>query len=304
MVNKITGKRLKNLIVYDGIKIVALSVIVCLIAVLVFNAFAKKPSAGQDFRLIVDEDVFVGDDANEFLDYMFYSGAENGGFSYETLQGQLVYLRSNDESPKSYVLSGVHVELHEDDVCVLLEGIYVDYISQNNAVKIDEYLNSAKQFLLDNGLCDENGVFNVDKVNAYFESTRGKDSRFKTADQIEVGKANELKRLKAIWNNATALQNCFALHKELLDEREYTYGNFTDKGYFALNVGALNGNSQTGKYVENLFKRAYQDENNETVYTADGIYIALGKNLDANGDLFYENLAFLYTLIKTYSTYI
>ncbi len=304
MVNKITGKRLKNLIVYDGIKIVVLSVIVCLVLVLVFNAFAKKPTDGQDFRLIVDEDVIVGDDMNGFFNSLFDNGVENGGFSYETLQGQVVYLRSNDESPKNYVLTGIYVELNQDDVCVLLEDIYVKYLSQSNAVKIDVYVQNAKQFLLDNGLCDENGVFNVDKVNAYFERTRGKDSRFKTAKQIEEGKANELKRLKAIWNNATALLRCFELHKELLDEREYTYGEFTDKGYFGLNLGALNGNAQTGKYVEDLFKRSYENESGETVYTTDGIYVALGNNLDADGDLYYENLAFLYTLIKTYSTYI
>lgn len=304
MVNKITGKRLKNLIAYDGVKIAVLSVIVCLIVILIFNAFAKKPSNGQDFRLIVDEDILVGDDMGGIFDNLFDGGVENGGFSYETLQGQLVYLRSNDESPKNYVLSSIYTELNHDDVCVLTEEIYVEYVSFHNAVKIDVYVDSAKQFLIDNGLCNIDGVFNEDNVNAYFEKTRGKDSRFKTTAQKKEGKANELKRLKAIWNNATALQNCFALHPELLDEREYTYGNFTTKGYFAIKVGALNGNEQAGNSVENLFKRSYEDKSGNKGYTTDGIYIALGNNPDADGDLFYEKLAFLYTLIKTYSTYI
>lgn len=304
MVNKITAKRLKNLISYDWLKMVALSVIVCIVVILVFNAFAKKPSDGQDFRLVIDQDVIVeSDEINSVFDALFEGGVENGGFSYETLQGQVVYLRENDESPKSYILGGVYAELNQDDVCVLLEDVYVQYISQNNAVKIDEYLNSAKQFLISEGLCNSLGEFDVDKVNSYFETTRGKDARFKTAEQISKGKEEELKRLKAIWNNATALQKCFQDHPELLDERSYTYGAYENTGKFAINLSKLNGNGASGRNIENLFKRSYE-EGDQTLYTVEGIYIALGQTSDADGDLFYEKLAFLYTLIKTYSTFI
>ena len=71
MVNKITRKRLKNVIVYDGLKIILLSVIICIIAVLVFNAITKKPSDGQDFKLIVDDELITGDDTNPFFAELF-----------------------------------------------------------------------------------------------------------------------------------------------------------------------------------------------------------------------------------------
>ena len=304
MVNKITGKRLKNLISYDWLKMLALSVIVCIVVILIFNAFAKKPSDGQDFRLVIDQDVIVeGDEIKGVFDTLFDGGVEKGGFSYETLQGQVVYLRGNDESPKSYILGGVYAELNQDDVNILLEDVYLEYIAQNNAVKIDEYLISAKQFLLDNGLCNSLGEFDADKVNSYFETTRGKDTRFKTAEQIKKGKEDELKRLKAIWNNATALQKCFEEHPELLDERTYLFGTYENTGKFAINLSKLNGNSESGKYIENLFKRSYVKDD-QTLYTVEGIYLTVGQTSDADGDLFYEKLAFLYTLIKTYSTFI
>lgn len=304
MVNKITGKRLKNLISYDWLKMLALSVIVCIVVILIFNAFAKKPSDGQDFRLVIDQDVIVeGDEIKGVFDTLFDGGVEEGGFSYETLQGQVVYLRGNDESPKSYILGGVYAELNQDDVNILLEDVYLEYIAQNNAVKIDEYLISAKQFLLDNGLCNSLGEFDVNRVNSYFETTRGKDTRFKTAEQIKKGKEDELKRLKAIWNNATALQKCFEEHPELLDERTYLFGAYENTGKFAINLSKLNGNSESGKYIENLFKRSYVKDD-QTLYTVEGIYLTVGQTSDADGDLFYEKLAFLYTLIKTYSTFI
>lgn len=304
MVNKITGKRLKNLISYDWLKMVALSVIACIVVILTFNAIAKKPSDGQDFRLIIDQDVIVEEDEiKSVFDTLFDGGVEEGGFSYETLQGQVVYLRENDESPKSYVLDGVYGELNQDDVCIILEDVYLGYIAQNNAVKIDEYLISAKQFLLDNELCNSLGEFDVNKVNSYFETTRGKDTRFKTAEQIKKGKEDELKRLKAIWNNATALQKCFEEHPELLDERTYTYGEYQITGKYAINLSKLDGDSESGRYIENLFKRSYEKDD-QVLYTVEGIYLAVGQTGDADGDLFYEKLAFLYTLIKTYSTFL
>ena len=302
MVNKITKQRLKNVIVYDGVKILALSVILCVVLILIFNAFAKKPSNGQAFKFVIDENIHVGDDVNGFMDDLFESGSENGGFSYEILQGETVYLRSNDESPKEYVLNNVYAELSQDDVCVLEEEIYLQYISRNNAVDLVDYVKSAKTFLLNEGICNAGGEFDVSAVNAYFEKTRLKDSRFRTSEQIEKGKKDELDRLKAIWKNATALDTCFATHPEVLDERTFTIGDYTKTGKFALKIDVFDG--KDGKLVENLFKRSYLDENEETVYTTSGIYITVGNNLQDDGDLYYENLAVLYTLINTYSTFI
>ena len=302
MVNKITGKRLKNVIVYDGLKIILLSVIICIIAVLVFNAITKKPSDGQDFKLIVDDELITGDDTNPFFAELFSNGVENGGYSYETLKGELMYLKGNDESPKSYMLNNVYADIAQDDVCVLAEDTYLGYVSRNNAIDLLQYVDGALNYLTSEGLCDLNGVFNVDKVNAYFDRTRGKDSRFKTEEQIKKGKEDELKRLKAIYNNATKLKNCFQAHPELLDQRTFTYGGVEITGKFALVLDKFDGNND--RRIENLFKRAYKDEGGEVKYTTQGIYIAIGNNSIENGDLFYENLAFLYTLINTYSTYL
>ncbi len=297
MVNKITKSRLKTLIQYDFWKIIAISVIVCIVLVLIFNGVAKKPSEGQDFRIVIDEDVFMGEEIDGLFEDLFTKGPESGGFSYEMLKGETIILRSSEENPKNYVLNGVYAELGQDDALILTEEIYLNYLNANNAVSIKQYIESALNYY--STFCDSNGNLVDEKVYDNFTKTRGKDSRFRTSAEIEEGKKQELKRIKAVYSNATALKNCFELHPELLDE-ERTVGQ--NKGNFAVRISKFNGNGD--KRIEKLFKRAVIDENEQTAYTTEGIYLVIGENSNENGDLFYENLAVLYTIINKYTTYL
>ena len=102
---------------------------------------------------------------------------------------------------------------------------------------------------------------------------------------------------------ATALESCFASHPELLDkEREANFLGKKVNGVYALNLGKLAG--KQGEDVSKLFYLPKTDEEGNVSYIADGIFVAIGNNSNENGDLYYEMLAVLYTLIENYTNYL
>ncbi len=304
MVDKITKRKLKNFFVYDAWKVVVVSAILCVIFVLIFNFVSKKPTDGQDFKILIDDDIVIGKEIDNFFKDLFTKNPTEGGFSYEMLKGETVIVNETDDNPEEYLLSSVYCDLNYDDVCILGEKLYLEYLNiQGGAVDINEYIAGAKAFLTNGGFCDANGTFNEREVNRYFDRTRKGDSRFRTKEQKEQGRKDELERLKGIWFMATSLEVCFENNPQLLDvEREGT-NEVGQKvtGRYALNLGALDG----GYYgdVTNLFSRVEVDGNG-TSYTANKVYLAIGKNKKENGDLYYEMLAVLYQIINNCSSYL
>lgn len=303
MVNRITKRRLRLFLIYDLWKVVVVSVLVCAILLLAFNFVAKKPTDGQEFKILIDDDIAMGNDIGGLFEDLFTKKPTEGGFSYEMLKGDTTYMYSSDENPEEYLLQTVYGDLNYDDVVILAEDLYLKYLQMGMATDINKYIASAKKFLIDNDLCNELGEFNEQKVNEYFNKTRKRDSRFRTKAEKEQGRIDELERLKGIWFMATSLESCFASHPELLDEERE--GNFLGKkvnGVYALNLGALVG--KQGKDASNLFYLTKADDKGDITYTADGIFVAIGNNSNENGDLFYEMLAVLYTLIENYTNYL
>lgn len=301
MVNKITKPRLKTFIAYNTVKMIIVTLIACIILVLIFNGVGKHPTDGQDFKLIIDSNIKIGKDVIDLFSDLKNRDEEDGGFSYEMLKGEPFILRGSDENPTSYNLNSIYVPLSYDDVCVLPEDIFKDYVTAGNAKRIDLYITEAlafcNQFLV-GGEIDANKVFN------YFELTRGKDSRFITKEQKEQGKNSELKRIKAIYKNANLLKDCFNAHPELLYNCSYkseTFGQ-TFEGAYAINISNLKGRED--KNIANLFQINKEVSEKEPIVTTEGIYLAVGDTFDKTGDLFYEQLAFLVTLIKNYTNYL
>lgn len=304
MVDKITKKKLKNFFIYDAWKIVVLSAILCVVFVLIFNFVSKKPSDGQDFKMMLDDDIVMGTGIDSLFEDLFTTKASEGGFSYEMLKGETMYMYNTEENPEEYLLGSVYGELYYDDVVIMGETLYLKYLSMGGAAAdINEYIKDAKCFLLDNGLCNTDGVFDEQRVNEYFDKTRKGDSRFRTKAEKEQGRKDELDRLKGIWFMATSLESCFEQHPELLDDEREGTNEIGKKvnGRYALHLGALDG----GIYgnITSVFSRVEIDDSGNTSYVADGIYVAIGKNKEENGDLYYEMLAVLYQLIENYSTY-
>ena len=143
MVDKLTKRKLKNFFVYDAWKVVVLSAVVCIILVLVFNFISKKPTDGQDFKLMLDDDIVMNSkiDIDGLFEGLFTSKPTEGGFSYEMLKGETMYMYGSDENPEDYLLGGVYGELYYDDVCVLGETLYLSYLKMHGgAVDIEKYI--------------------------------------------------------------------------------------------------------------------------------------------------------------------
>ena len=299
MVNKITKKRLKTFIQYDAVKALLAAVLACVFFVLVFNGFGKQPSDGQSFKVIVDANISIGEDFVTLSESLKHSDNNNDGFSYEILSYEKINLYGTDETPAPSNLLTNYVPLSYDDVCVLTQTVLDVYLKNGCAKELNQYINEAliytSQFLV-------NGEFDEQKVYNYFDSTRGKDVRFKTAEQKQKGKENELKRIKAIYNNATALKECFEKHPELLYNASYELLGETFEGAYAINFGKLVG--KDGAKAENLFNTNTVINGNEEITTTDGIFVVVGDTYDKTGDLFFEPLAFLVNLIKSYTNYL
>ena len=103
MVNKITKARLKNFIWYNSAKILILTVILSVVLGLLFNFVEKKPTDGQDFKILIDESITLGVEIDELFSDLFTSDEDGGGFSYEILKGETIIARNSNENPKDYV---------------------------------------------------------------------------------------------------------------------------------------------------------------------------------------------------------
>lgn len=308
MDNKITKQRLKTFFVYDAVKLIASVLIVVFALLIVFNAVAKKPSSGQDFYLLLADNIVIGDEGLLFAQSVMDEDVENYGFSYDILR--TTNMRIQDAGYSSAYMMNTYVELGEDDVFVLADkddGLYSSYIKTNSAREINAYIEDALTYVKSNGFVDETGNFNEQKIRKNFNATRGGDTRFEKENAYNTGARNEIKRIKAIYKNATVLKLVLQRHPELFYKEEQVIykDEVIQSGYFGLRLSALNGKGD--KTVANMFTTAVKTTVNdeETVsYTTENIVLLIGNNRYDEGDLFFESLAFINKLIDTYSTFI
>jgi hypothetical protein len=306
MDNKITLKRLKNFLIYDSIKLIACVVGVVFLLLIIFNAVAKKPTEGQDFYMLISDDVICSTEGYNLV--YKTKNDEKFNFSYDVLRVNNMHI-----DPSGYTngyLMNTYVELGEDDVFIASdlegEGLYESYVKSNFAREVFAYVTDAKNYVIKNGFLNDDGSINVEKVRRNFISTRGKDTRFEKDADFEKGVLSEVERIKSIYENAIIFEKVLQNHPELLYKHEtVTYQDrVIAEGYFALNLEKLNGKNEN--FISNAFTRCIvvNEELGTIEYTSSGIVLMFGNNLVDEGDLYFEGLAFVNNLINTYSTFI
>ena len=308
MDNKITLQRLKTFFIYDSIKLLACVIGVVFFLVIVFNAIAKKPTSGQDYFVMVADNVYIGNDGYNFVHKVNGNEVDNYGFSYDILRVNNMVIDPTGYS--SGYLMNTYAELNEDDVFIVadVEGstMYDNYINSYFAVGINDYIESALKYVTSNGFISETGVVNEEKIRSNFIKTRGEDTRFETEKLFNEGLNNEVNRIKAIYKNANILKQVLLNHPELYHETEQIiYNNeVIFEGVFGLKLSALPGKGDNK--ITNMYYRAITVDANAGIvdYTAEGIVLLVGNNYSSEGDLFFENLAYINSLINTYSSFI
>lgn len=302
MDSKITKTRLKTFFFYDFIKVVAVAVVLCFSGLVVFNWVGEKPTQAQIFYVMCDPDVIIGSEGGLIPVETAQKGCENGGFSYDILDVSTSNLNVGAYSA-SYMLR-TSIELGDDDIFITAEELGREYLEKYAAADIVGLVKKAQQYCTDNNFYSKSGTINEDAIRNYFLNVHKKDNRFRSSKQKEEGVALEIQRIKAIWENANLLERVFNEHSEIFSDKftSFTWGERVITGSFAIDLSKLTG----GKCVlSNAFTRAIKSEGTEdNSYTTEGLYLFVGNNQDVNGDLDYESLAYIRTIIEKYSNFI
>ena len=291
--------RLKTFFTYDLLKVAGICLGFCAVFTLAFYIAEKKPTEGQRFAILYADDVVLGEEVDNVIINAIDEESENA-FSYDVLVIEPKQIEVGNESATS--LLNTYSELGDDDVFICTDTLLEHYVQTTKAEDLDAYVDRAFKYLYDNGFYSTDGVINEDAIIKAFLNKYSKDSRFKKAEDLELGKQYEVKRIKAIYTNATILKRVFEENPDIFDDKQTTITSIDYTGRFAINLGKLTGGK---KNVYNSFRRAVVNEDTkEVTYTADGVYLLIGNKQFKNNDLHYEGLAYIVSVLKTYSNLI
>ena len=325
MDSKITKRRLSIALSYDWIKIVAIIVAISFFWMLAYTVGAPRASTGQQFQYFICKD-FNAVDCDALLAEM----SDNGVFSYDILD---LSSRTMDVDNFGTIMSTIS-GASEGDVMIISDyeadrkenksrfRSFIDTYG-GGLFDVDSIISSAKNYCQSKGFVyfDENGsaCLNSKKISDYFAVRMRKDPRFRdeNSHRYQQGIADEINRIKLIWNNANMLAQCLNAHPDmrvqyvrgeqnyLNNEKDEELKAFYEKQElktWGINLGALTdgANKITEIYAKNVF-----DENGNLIdVTANGIVFCFFSYIDEQPDLVYESIQCVNYLIKNYSNFL
>ncbi|MBR3863892.1 MAG: hypothetical protein IKJ19_02075 [Clostridia bacterium] len=323
MDNKITKRRLTNLLAYDWIKIIIIIVAVILVWSLAFTIGAPRASTGQVFNVF-----YYGEFSYQKSPSVInYEAKNSGAYSYDvlSLDARELYL-----DYYATIMSAVS-STHEGDIMITVDSM--DKIQSNSSefrnfvdgygyeiYDYDSLIKDAKNYCLLNSFVllqnDGSYALNERAIKSHFAKRMQKDPRFKNKDgeKYKQGELNEIARIKSVWNNAIMLEDCLNNHSEL----RYNYkrfaqliqkdpDNYKDEVYhntqeltYGLNLSALSGGQVD---VNTEYSKPIFDENGTHIYS-NPIVMCVFNYLPHQPDLQFESLGFVNFMIKKYSNFL
>lgn len=235
---KVTKKRFFNLVAYDWIKIVALSVAIVFVWILLFTTCATRATDGQQFYFVLYGDVSAkgsedfgmlkkmkkdGDLSYDVLEYSVNSITKAGNYSaqymlslrntthevdvfliYAGATNKIVGLpeEKTDESEKADETAGGTTERAEEKPTGKSSDIQ-GVLDGGSVQSIDKLLSGAKSYLEKFGYSKTNPTVDDAKIERYFRSERITSARnykklYKTESQIKAGVKNEQVRIRKL----------------------------------------------------------------------------------------------------------
>lgn len=234
---KVTKKRFLNLVAYDWIKIVALSVAIVFVWILLFTTCATRATDGQQFYFVLYGDVSAK--GNEDFD-MLKKMKKDGDLSYDVLEYSVNSITKAGNYSAQYMLS-LRNTTHEVDVFMIYAGATNKIVglpeeeTDDTAEKTDDtadeteekptekssdiqgvldggsvqsiykLLSGAKSYLEKFGadFTQTNPTVDDAKIERYFRSERITSARnykklYKTESQIAAGVKNEQARIRKL----------------------------------------------------------------------------------------------------------
>lgn len=235
---KVTKKRFFNLVAYDWIKIVALSVAIVFVWILLFTTCATRATDGQQFYFVLYGDVSAkGNEDFEMLKKM----KKDGDLSYDVLEYSVNSITKAGNYSAQYMLS-LRNTTHEVDVFLIYAGATNKIVGlpeekTDESEKADEtaggttegaeekptekssdiqgvldggsvqsiykLLENTEKYLEKFGYSKTNPTVDDAKIERYFRSERITSARnykklYKTESQIAAGVKNEQKRIATL----------------------------------------------------------------------------------------------------------
>lgn len=237
---KITKKRLGLLLSYDWLKIVGICVAAVLVWSLLFTTMATRATNGQSFDMYLYPGVRLGESAN--LDTL-HTRDRNDALSYDVLDLSFTTLESSTmdtilsahfAAGQGDVLFSVDLEptVDEESGEVTYNGLD-NFISRyysnalwlgtdmkgwqlpNSSTEKANYFADCEAYL--NNFYDggwETGTLNEEKVRSHFNERMEGDKRYKNEAQRELGRDNEVERIKNLRDAYAEVKGWIAVDDE------------------------------------------------------------------------------------------
>ncbi len=332
---KITGKRLKNTLSYDWIKIIAFAVAAIFVWTLAFTTFATRATDGQQFYFVVYDDVYF--DSAKNAD-MLSDMKKDGSLSYDVLTSRVNNITKTGNYDALYMLN-IRLTTKEGDVMIMNSGklnaeagpategesgknseekkktsaervLEVGYVADLLPF-ISRAANYVKKFTSDGTV---EGEISSSKVETYFFNERLKSARnykktYNTDEKKKEGVKNEIERISRI--QQAYLRVTAALEKaknQGVDLYRYwdkptKYSNNEvierTKTAYGIDLTVLcSGATNKKELVKSWW---LVDENNNA--TTDGLTFCVLNCTEDDKDLQFEALTALDYVIRNYSNY-
>ncbi len=300
---KITKSRLSNMLSYDWLKILAVSVVVVFVWWTVLTLLGADPTVAQSIHFIYYNDIYLGENYDTYSEKFIDSEDYDGVFSYEILETNYVEMSSSDTygnyafaaklaaGERSMIFASTQVDEDAEEegdtyISELVNGYY------SILEEIPSYLEAAREYLEPFFGGDiENGSIDSAYLEAQFRERNADDKRYKTEEQIQQGLSDEEDR---IVQTRDSLLNILAAEEEGIISFTSTYIRETEtEGVYSI----LLGTSRLQGIKELMYVR---DENGTA--SASGINVCFFlMNKEEEMYMRFEKLNYIDYLITTYT---
>lgn len=316
MDNKITKRRLSDMLSYDWIFILVVVVIACVAWSLIYTMAGVRLSVGQTFNIQYYYSVNASKSKQLTSDL-----TDRNVFSYDVIGG--VHAEAVDEQYGAQILSA-RASTHEGDVMIIdnepktqevtLDGVKTEVTFSNFMAFVDGYpmydmeqlLNDAEAYLAQFYTGD---ALDDAKIEAHFDERMKGDNRYRKEDARREGVIAEIARISALETEVAAFRSLFEQHKDLfVSYSRYTYRYYLGEAkkeeiqapkYYGINLGYLAGYRGEKESVSSMF---WLSGDTEETASAEHVVLTVYNYLQYQPDLQFEAISFINYLVRTYST--
>ena len=331
MDNKVTKRRLSDLLSYEWILIIVTCLAGILLFEFLFTAFSVKLTVGQKFKYYFDHSVVGNYEA--VMD--FYG--DNYPFSYDVLDFSGEQLGTNAD------LLPTRLSVYEGDVIftsnivsetgteqmLVRSKVVLDYFSgYSYEIMLEDAKNYLLTYFMKDGLTKENAFsnyneenFDLEKVEETFRVRMKKDNRYRKEEQIILGINDEYLRVKSLYKEVLDFERLIsykeqypdlfvnytlyeqglyyarATQADSLPQWEEDYKREVDAGrinlIYALNLDELSRHNPTGKKIN-----PSRFVNLEGKNSAEKVCLTVFNFREQQPHLQFEAIPFINTLVR------